>query len=365
MCSAWKKKKQEEQETSASSHGVLARERLETGSVPLTLRVGPEILPPLFGPALDSQTAIVVLHAGSTCHFACATCTGRHTPSEELLPPLYLVIKNRQAFELRCTLGLAPRSARYTGVDCIPACSFPSIYRREVTTMRCTILFRLARRAPALCALALMAVSAGRASAQVASPITLFGRQAYIVEPPASYYGYNLDDAHPGYYGGDRYREYYAYGRGYGIANFPGPVPGPDYYWDWTSPWRRDFVLRPPVPAQPYVAHAVPAPAAVPLAPAEGPVAHFTIAVPAAAEVYLEGVKTRQTGTTRQFVSPQLVPGRQYVYEIRGRWIENGREVVQTRNLVVTAGERLFVDLASASPNESLPTPRPFPMDVQ
>src|SRR5947207_9196893 len=44
---------------------------------------------------------------------------------------------------------------------------------------------------------------------------------------PPSYYGYPLDDPHPGYFGGARYREYYAYGRGYGWANYPGRVPCP------------------------------------------------------------------------------------------------------------------------------------------
>ena len=38
--------------------------------------------------------------------------------------------------------------------------------------------------------------------------------------PPASLYGYNLDDPSPGYYGGGRYREYYSYGRGAGLALF-------------------------------------------------------------------------------------------------------------------------------------------------
>jgi uncharacterized protein (TIGR03000 family) len=231
--------------------------------------------------------------------------------------------------------------------------------------MRCTIISRLRRRAPAFCALALTAVCAARASAQVASPITLFGRPAYIVEPPASYYGYNLDDAHPGYYGGDRYREDYAFGRGYGIANFPGPVPGPAYYWDWTSPWRRQCVLRPPLPEAPYVAHASPAPVVTARPPDGEPVVYFTVAVPAGAEVYLEGVRTKQTGALRQFVSPPLVAGKQYVYEIRGRWFQDGREVIQARNLVVTPGERLFVDLATASPSESLPTPRRLPIPLE
>ena len=93
------------------------------------------------------------------------------------------------------------------------------------------------------CALAVLTVSAGPAAAQVASPFGFFGgRKVCLVDNPASYYGYNLDAPHPGYYGGGDYREFYAFGRGTGIANFPGPVPGPEYYWDWTNPWRRAWV---------------------------------------------------------------------------------------------------------------------------
>src|SRR5947209_318707 len=42
-----------------------------------------------------------------------------------------------------------------------------------------------------------------------------------------SYFGYPLDDYSAGYYGGGRYREYYSFGRGYGVANYPGPLIGP------------------------------------------------------------------------------------------------------------------------------------------
>src|SRR4051794_11135935 len=42
---------------------------------------------------------------------------------------------------------------------------------------------------------------------------------------PPSYYGYPLNDTAPTYFGGINYREYYSYGRGYGLADFPGPVP--------------------------------------------------------------------------------------------------------------------------------------------
>jgi uncharacterized protein (TIGR03000 family) len=222
--------------------------------------------------------------------------------------------------------------------------------------MRYLPLAGLGCRFPAVCALALTAATAGEASAQVAAPLGLFGgRGAYVEYPPASYFGYNLDDRHPGYYGGSRYREYYSFGRGYGVANFPGPVPGPAYYWDWTSPWRRAFVLRPPPPGPVHeVADGLPPVNVVP--PPDEPVVLFTVEVPAAAEVTIEGVKCKQTGTSRQFVSPPLVPGKQYAYEIRARWTEDGREVEQTRNLVVTAGERLVV---SFGPPAEGPLPAP------
>jgi uncharacterized protein (TIGR03000 family) len=219
------------------------------------------------------------------------------------------------------------------------------------------------RRVCALCALLYLAINTAPASAQVASPFGFFGgRPAWIVDNPASNYGYNLNDPHPGYYGGGNYREYYAFGRGTGVANFPGPVPGPEYFWDWTAPWRREWILRPPLPASsdpvtpawggvvwrratapPQVVGEEPGPLVIRAVPEGEPIAQFTIEVPASAELYLEGVKTKQTGPSRMFVSPRLNPGQQYVYEVRARWIENGQPVEQKSNVVVTAGQRLTV----------------------
>ncbi len=216
-------------------------------------------------------------------------------------------------------------------------------------------------RESAWCALAWLAASAAPASAQVAAPFGYFGgRNVYLVDNPASNYGYNLWDPHPSYYGGGYYREYYAFGRGTGVANFPQPVPGPEYFWDWTAPWRRYWGLRPPLPASPdfvppagtegwvraappQTSGAEPAPLVVRAVPEGEPIAQFTVQVPADAELYLEGIKTKQTGTNRVFVSPPLSPGRQYVYEVRARWTENGQPVEQTRSLVVIAGQRLAV----------------------
>jgi uncharacterized protein (TIGR03000 family) len=57
--------------------------------------------------------------------------------------------------------------------------------------------------------------------------------------------------------------------------------------------------------------------------------------------VVLGGQKTRQTGTLRQFESPPLVPGMEYTYGVTVTWNQDGREVVETRELLVRAGDRL------------------------
>lgn len=164
---------------------------------------------------------------------------------------------------------------------------------------------------------------------------------------PPSYYGYPLDDISAGYYGGSRYREYYSYGRGYGLANYPGPVPGPMYRQSYVEPPKRLPPSYPPPPPPEYTG-----------VPAARTVAYLTLEVPEDAEVWLEGVKTRQSGPTRLFVSPSLDPGGRYSYEVRVRWPEGE----QTREVVVRPGDRLNLRFPSGPDLEELPTPRPFPL---
>jgi uncharacterized protein (TIGR03000 family) len=75
----------------------------------------------------------------------------------------------------------------------------------------------------------------------------------------------------------------------------------------------------------------------------------MNVRVPAGAEIWFEGSKTGQTGTTRTFVSPPLEPGRGFTYEVRARWTDNGKEVDRTRQVHVRAGEKVDVDF---SPNK-------------
>jgi uncharacterized protein (TIGR03000 family) len=61
--------------------------------------------------------------------------------------------------------------------------------------------------------------------------------------------------------------------------------------------------------------------------------------VPADAEVWFDGVKTQQTGSEREFISPRLRPGREYVYQVHVRFSNGGQAMDQNRRLTVRAGD--------------------------
>jgi uncharacterized protein (TIGR03000 family) len=64
---------------------------------------------------------------------------------------------------------------------------------------------------------------------------------------------------------------------------------------------------------------------------------------PPHAEISIEGSKTSQIGSSRLYVSPPLMQGENYTYDIRVSWKENGGEVTQSRKVPVRAGDRLSV----------------------
>jgi uncharacterized protein (TIGR03000 family) len=170
--------------------------------------------------------------------------------------------------------------------------------------------------------------------------------------PPASWFGYNLDDTNPGYYGGGRYREYYSYGRGYGLANFPGPLPsypyaGPHWY------YRPLPVVSPP-PDLVYTE----------MYPSTG-TALVNLDVPEDSEVWMEGVKSHQTGRERHFVSPPLVFGSSYALAIRIRWEDGSGSHEQSKEVLLHAGDRVRVRLKVASEPELLPKPTQLGPDLE
>jgi len=83
--------------------------------------------------------------------------------------------------------------------------------------------------------------------------------------------------------------------------------------------------------------------------------ASLQLQVPADATVWLEGQRTTQKGTERQFVSPPLAPDKAYGYQLRVVWRENGREIQETRRLLVRAGDRQkIMFLAGPNPETKL-----------
>jgi uncharacterized protein (TIGR03000 family) len=67
--------------------------------------------------------------------------------------------------------------------------------------------------------------------------------------------------------------------------------------------------------------------------------------VPANATVWVDGNKTQQTGEGRHFLSPPLTPGKSYTYQLRVRWMKDGKPLEQTRDIAVRAGSHVRLDL--------------------
>jgi uncharacterized protein (TIGR03000 family) len=180
----------------------------------------------------------------------------------------------------------------------------------------------MTRRSFAILGLPLLLTAAPAAAWELGGPLYQRGPDPY----PTSHYGYNLDDPHPGYYGGINYKEYYNFGRGYGLANFPGPLPS----FPASSSWRS------------YRATAAPS-----TPPVWTVAASLEVHVPAEAEIWFDGARTQQSGAVRVFVSPPLPAGKEYVYEVQARWKQDGRDVVQRQEVAVRAGQRVRVDFVA------------------
>jgi uncharacterized protein (TIGR03000 family) len=131
-------------------------------------------------------------------------------------------------------------------------------------------------------------------------------------------YGYNYP-----FYG--RYN--YPYGYGYNYGNYY--VPNTYYY---TQPYTYTSPATAYYPAQTTVA-----------APAN--TATINVTVPENAEVWVDGLRTTQTGSNRVFQTPPLTPGVQYSYELRATWMANGSPVTQTRNVSVQANQSTAVNM--------------------
>jgi uncharacterized protein (TIGR03000 family) len=83
------------------------------------------------------------------------------------------------------------------------------------------------------------------------------------------------------------------------------------------------------------------------------------IRVPSSAEVFVAGEKISGTGTMRTFTSDNLTAGQTYEYKVKGKWTENGKEVVRERTVKAVPGKRTMVDLTRTVRNGQSPSTRP------
>jgi uncharacterized protein (TIGR03000 family) len=180
---------------------------------------------------------------------------------------------------------------------------------------------------------------------------------------------YNLSQGP--YYAAPSYSYNVAYGYGlpfggYQLYNPFDPYQNPNHALGYYP--RESFYSLPPYGLEPYygayllpyfrdrargdaVAHGgvIPPLEPVPMA-TDGTGVTVQVAVPASAEVWFDGEKTAQTGPSRMFRSPSLRPGVAYLYLVRAKWNENGREMEQIQSITVHAGENISVAFPVARP---------------
>jgi len=161
--------------------------------------------------------------------------------------------------------------------------------------------------------------------------------------------GYGLGSASYGLggyglgYGGYGYG---GYGLGYGgyVPSYAGYTAG---YGGYAAPYVGNGFASVPAnpPVNPNANYAPPAQTQQP--PANDNTAHLMVVVPESAELWFNGTKTSVTGTQREFVTPALTPGKNFTYEIKARWMENGRPVEQTQSVQVQANAWKMVNFTA------------------
>jgi uncharacterized protein (TIGR03000 family) len=78
----------------------------------------------------------------------------------------------------------------------------------------------------------------------------------------------------------------------------------------------------------------------------------INLRVPVDAKIWFDGNQTNQTGTARSFESPPLAGGGESTYQIRIQWKQDGKDITQTRQIIVHAGDVVNLALYS-SPGSS------------
>jgi len=161
-------------------------------------------------------------------------------------------------------------------------------------------------------------------------------------------YGYGYGYGPYGYNYGPYGYAGYGYGYpGYGIP-YGSPYP-PAYYPNTPSVIPPANGTNPPA-TPPAPSGTAPTPVMLPPLPIQHLDTEVTLIVriPAEAILWVNGSKTTQTGSRRQFTSRGLEPGRTYTFHLRAQWTDpNGAAMDHDRSITVQAGERRAIDFAA------------------
>ena len=77
----------------------------------------------------------------------------------------------------------------------------------------------------------------------------------------------------------------------------------------------------------------------------------MTVIVPADAKLFIEDQPTQMTGTRREFLSPRLEPGKQYLYTLMAEVERQGQKVSGTEEFPVKAGDHAVVEFGPSALN--------------
>jgi uncharacterized protein (TIGR03000 family) len=93
--------------------------------------------------------------------------------------------------------------------------------------------------------------------------------------------------------------------------------------------------------------------------------AAVVVRLPAAAELVIGGVKSKQQTAVREFDTPPLAPGKKFSYPLKAVWKAGDKEVTRETTIIVKAGETTEIDLLEpklSPPNvEKIPAPELMP----
>jgi uncharacterized protein (TIGR03000 family) len=104
---------------------------------------------------------------------------------------------------------------------------------------------------------------------------------------------------------------------------------------------------------------------------AEAKPAKLIVRLPANAKLVIDDTATKSTGSVRSFETPPLEVGKKYSYTLKATWMEQGKEVVRQKDVIVQGGRVADIDLrradrkADESTNTKTKTPDDKTLDTK